>query len=64
MYWVRKAIAIEVNTKIELAWETGTWKGYDPKQGGNSINGGKYAAMWTKKSGAWLIKSQLFVTLE
>ena len=64
MYWIRTAIDIEVNMERELAWETETWKGYDPKQGGNSVHAGKYSAMWTKESGVWLIKSQLFVTLE
>lgn len=64
MYWVRTAEAIEVNEAKGLAWENGTWKGYDPEQGNLPIVGGKYAAMWTKASGVWLIKSQLFVTLE
>jgi len=64
MYWIRTTIDIDVNIERGLAWETGTWKGYDPQQGDNSIIGGNYSAMWTKESGAWLIKSQLFVTLE
>ena len=63
MYWIRTADEIEVNTERGLAWENGTWKGYDLKKGKNSIVNGKYAAMWTKASGKWLIKSQLFVTL-
>lgn len=63
MYWVRTATEIVVNEKRGLAWENGTWKGYDPKQGDDAIVGGNYSAMWTKASGEWKIKSQLFVTL-
>lgn len=63
MYWVRTATEIVVNEKRGLAWENGTWKGYDPKQGDDAFVGGNYSAMWTKASGEWKIKSQLFVTL-
>ncbi len=64
MYWVRTPTEIVVNEKRGLAWENGTWKGYDPETGNDAIVGGNYSAMWTKASGEWLIKSQLFVTLE
>ncbi len=64
MYWVRTAKEIIVNEKTGLAWESGTWKGYNPKKGDNAIVGGNYSAMWTKKAEQWKIKSQLFVTLE
>ncbi len=64
MYWIRTADEIEVNTKEGLAWESGIWKGYDSKKGSGSVVGGKYSAMWTKASGEWLIKSQLFVALD
>ena len=64
MYWVRTPGQIKVNKERGLAWETGTWKGYDPQQGDQSVVGGKYSAMWTRASGSWRIKSQLFVTLE
>lgn len=63
MYWIRLADELEVNMERGLAWESGTWKGYDLKKGGKPIVNGKYSAMWTKSSGKWLIKSQLFVTL-
>ena len=63
MYWVRTATEIVVNEKRGLAWENGTWKGYDPKQSDDAFVGGNYSAMWTKASGEWKIKSQLFVTL-
>ena len=63
MYWIRTPDEIVVNESKGLAWENGMWKGYDPDQGTSSIIGGKYSAMWTKETGKWLIKSQLFVTL-
>jgi ketosteroid isomerase-like protein len=64
VYFVRTPNEIIANEDRKLAWEAGTWKGYDPKQGDGVIVGGNYAAMWTKSSGKWLIKSQLFVSLE
>lgn len=62
MYWVRTPDEIKVNPETQLAWETGTWKGYyfDQK---DPIVQGNYSAQWTKKSSTWLIQSQLFVTL-
>ena len=64
MYWVRDTREINVNTKRGLAWESGMWKGYDPDISDESIINGKYSAQWTKASGTWKIKSQLFVTLD
>ena len=64
MYWIRDAKDITVNTVRGLAWESGTWNGYDPEISDKSIIGGNYSAMWTKASGIWKIKSQLFVTIE
>jgi ketosteroid isomerase-like protein len=63
MYWVRSPKEITVNAQNGLAWETGTWKGYDPEKGPYPVVGGNYSAMWTKDSGTWKIKSQLFVAL-
>ncbi|MBY5951326.1 nuclear transport factor 2 family protein [Algoriphagus marincola] len=62
MYWVRTPDEIIVNPETQLAWETGTWKGFVEGSEEATV-GGKYSAQWTKKSGAWLIQSQLFVTL-
>ncbi len=62
MYWIRTPDEVLVNSKTQLAWETGTWKGYS--DAAEAIVGGKYSAQWTKASGVWLIQSQLFVTLE
>jgi len=63
MYWIRRTNEIVVNRKRGLAWESGIWNGYDPEKGDDSIVSGNYSAMWTKESGEWKIKSQLFVTL-
>ena len=64
MYWVRDTKEIIVNEKRGLAWENGIWNAYDPEKGSQSIIKGKYAAMWTKVSHGWKIKSQLFVSLD
>ncbi|WP_425636497.1 DUF4440 domain-containing protein [Algoriphagus yeomjeoni] len=62
MYWIRTANEVIVNSELQLAWEEGIWEGYT--EGAiTPVVGGKYAAQWTKKSGTWLIQSQLFVTL-
>lgn len=63
MYWIRTPDEVMVNHKTQLAWETGTWKGYY-EDSDKPVVGGKYSAQWTKASGSWLIHSQLFVTLE
>jgi hypothetical protein len=63
MYWIRTPVEVIVNPKTQLAWETGTWKGY-VEGSDEAVVGGKYSAQWTKASGTWLIQSQLFVTLE
>ncbi|WP_373520085.1 nuclear transport factor 2 family protein [Aquiflexum sp.] len=63
MYWIRTPDEVLVNPKTMLAWETGTWKGY-VEGSDEAVVGGKYSAQWTKKSGTWLIQSQLFVALE
>ena len=62
MYWIRTPNEVLVNSETQLAWETGTWKGY-LEGSDNAVVGGKYSAQWTKKSGTWLMQSQLFVTL-
>lgn len=62
MYWIRTPDEVLVNPETQLAWETGTWKGYI-EGSDKAVVGGKYSAQWTKKSGTWLIHSQLFVTL-
>jgi hypothetical protein len=63
MYWIRTPDEVIVNPTTKMAWETGTWKGY-LENSDEVVVGGKYTAQWTKASGTWLIRSQLFVTLE
>lgn len=63
MFWIRTPDEVLVNPQTMLAWETGTWKGYY-ENSDKPVVGGKYSAQWTKASGTWLIRSQLFVTLE
>jgi ketosteroid isomerase-like protein len=63
MYWIRETKEIIVNQNRGLAWETGSWNAYDPDEGDGPLINGNYSAMWTKESGAWKIRSQLFVTL-
>ncbi len=63
-YWVRTPNEIEVNITEGLAWETGVWHGYDMENENTPVMHGKYSAMWIKTSGKWLIKSQLFVSLD
>ena len=60
---IKNTKEIIVNKKRGLAWENGIWNGYDPVKGDESMVNGNYSAMWTKESGKWKIKSQLFVTL-
>jgi len=43
----------------DLAWESGTWKGYHTYS-----SGGRYSAQWKKKDGAWKLQAELFVALE
>jgi hypothetical protein len=62
MYWIRTPDEVIINPETQLAWETGTWKGYF-EDSEEAIVGGNYAAQWTKKSGQWLIQSELFVAL-
>jgi ketosteroid isomerase-like protein len=64
MYWIRDTKEIIVYSKRGLAWESGIWNGYNPQKSDKSIINGNYSAMWTKESGIWKIKSQLFVTID
>ena len=65
MYWVRTTEEIIINEDRGLAWEQGVWNAYyaDDQDGKFSIYHGKYSAMWTLVRANWMIKSQLFVTL-
>ncbi len=63
IYFVRTSLEVEVNPERGLAWESGTWKGYDTEKSATPMRGGRYAAQWTKANGEWRIRSELFVTL-
>lgn len=43
----------------DLAWESGSWKGYHTYS-----KGGRYSAQWKKKDGEWKLQAELFVALE
>ncbi|HRI79742.1 MAG TPA: nuclear transport factor 2 family protein [Cyclobacteriaceae bacterium] len=43
----------------DLAWEGGTWKGFNAYS-----KGGRYSAQWKKKNGEWKLQAELFVALE
>jgi ketosteroid isomerase-like protein len=49
---------IKVGEGGTLAWESGQWNYLDGNEGGN------YAAMWCKVKGAWMTRSELFVSLD
>jgi len=43
----------------DLAWESGTWKGYNTYS-----SGGRYSAQWKKAAGEWKLQAELYVALE
>jgi ketosteroid isomerase-like protein len=43
----------------DLAWESGSWQGYNTYS-----KGGRYSAQWKKKDGEWKLQAELFVALE
>ena len=58
----RETTAIDLSTAWPLAWEEGTWTA-SSSSGGAPLLSGRYSAQWTKASGHWLIRSELFVVL-
>lgn len=53
---------IEVSRSVPLAAEHGHWVGRVP--GGPVIFSGTYLAMWRKAASGWMLRSELFVSLE
>ncbi len=47
------------NGNPNIAWESGTWKGFNTYS-----KGGRYGAQWKKKDGEWKLQAELFVALE
>jgi Domain of unknown function (DUF4440) len=53
---------IEISHSVPLAAEHGHWVGRLP--GGPVIFSGTYLAMWRKAASGWILRSELFVSLE
>ena len=63
MDYERTPTEVVVSKRWPLAYETGTWVGRAHADTATRVSG-RYAAQWVKADGAWLIRSELFVSLE
>ena len=63
LIYVRTIESVEISISNPLAAEIGTWVGTWTTPSGPLRTGGRYAASWRKRDGAWVIRSELFVTL-
>lgn len=61
--YVRSPESVEIAYSRLLGFETGTWVGTWTTPAGPLRTGGRYSASWSKASGSWKIRSELFVTL-
>lgn len=57
--YVRNPEEITISDNDTLAWENGKWIGIHTYS-----KGGNYAAMWIKRNNVWMLKAELFVSLE
>jgi ketosteroid isomerase-like protein len=57
--YVRNPEEIIISDNDTLAWESGKWIGIHTYS-----KGGNYAAMWIKRNGVWMLKAELYVSLE
>ena len=57
--YIRNPEEIVKSDNDSLAWERGKWIGIH-----SYSKGGNYAAMWIKRNGNWMLKAELFVSLE
>ena len=57
--YARNPEEIIISDNDTLAWEKGKWIGVHTYS-----KGGNYAAMWIKRNGTWMLKAELFVSLE
>jgi len=57
--YIRNPEEIIISDNDTLAWEKGKWIGIHTYS-----KDGNYAAMWIKRNGAWMLKAELFVSLE
>ena len=57
--YIRTPEKIIISDNDTMAWENGKWIGIHTYS-----KGGNYAAMWIKRNGNWMLKAELFVSLE
>ncbi len=57
--YIRTPKEIIISDNDTMAWETGKWIGIH-----SYSNGGNYSAMWIKRNDIWMLKAELFVSLE
>jgi hypothetical protein len=60
MYYERIPVQVEIAASDTLAWENGRWSSY----GLQKNSAGKYSAVWCRRKGMWLIRSEIFVPLK
>ncbi len=65
-YFVRTTEEITVATSGSRAVETGCWTGYERSSDGTAkvTDQGHYTAYWKAAGGRWVIRAELFVTLD
>jgi ketosteroid isomerase-like protein len=63
LVYVRTPESVEVGSTGTRAAEIGVWEGSWTTPNGPHRIRGRYAAYWSKVSGSWKIRSELFVTL-
>ena len=60
----REATSVTVSPNWPLAYEEGRWSGHVGSADAKPILAGKYAAQWVTRTGAWLIRSEIFVAID
>jgi ketosteroid isomerase-like protein len=63
LVYVRTTGHIDINTKWNMAGETGRWEGHWKEADGEVTIGGTYYAKWHKLNGAWKIRAEIFTPL-
>ena len=64
LVYTRTPTHLEISRAAPLAAEHGTWQGHWTDAGKTIEASGDYFAMWRKIGETWLIRSELFVTLD
>ena len=57
--YVRAPKEITISDNDTMAWESGRWTGIH-----SYSKGGNYSAMWIKRNDVWMLKAELFVSLD